>query len=198
MTVTTEPSRRWVRGTVGDTTIVDSKHPVLVWEQGRPVPHYAFPRDEVRAELLSEAATRSPSKHADATAWYDLTVDGTRIAHAAWGYSDGELADHISFDWHDVEHWYEEEEEILVHPRDTHHRVDPIQSSRHVRVEINGTVVADTHRPILLFETRLPTRYYIPPEDVNFELLTPTDNSTQCPYKGTARYWSFADVANDG
>ncbi|MDQ3966496.1 MAG: DUF427 domain-containing protein, partial [Actinomycetota bacterium] len=86
--------------------------------------------------------------------------------------------------------WYEEDEEVFVHPRDPYHRVDILDSSRHVRVLVNGEVVAETDRPELLFETGLPTRYYIPPEDVREELLVPSDTTTQCPYKGVASYWS--------
>ena len=84
-----------------------------------------------------------------------------------------------------------------VHPRDPHKRVDVLPSSRHVQVEIDGTVVADTRAPVLLFETHLPIRYYIPREDVRLDLFTPTDHRTRCPYKGLAtEYWSWtgADV----
>ena len=77
-----------------------------------------------------------------------------------------------------------------VHPRDPYHRVDVLNSSRHVKVVIDGTVVAETRRPRLLFETSLPTRYYVPKADVRLDLLEPTDTVTQCPYKGRASYWS--------
>jgi uncharacterized protein (DUF427 family) len=194
--LTYEPSQRWVRGTVGTTTVVDSHHPVLVWEPGRAVPLYAFPRSDVRTDLLRRAAQPPTNKHPGADEWHDLAVDGTTLDNIAFSYAAPELADHIAFDWFrrsepGVEHWYEEDQEIFVHPRDPYKRVDAIPSSRHVQVSINGTVLADTRQPILLFETRLPTRYYIPPQDVNFELLTPTDLQTRCPYKGIARYWSY-------
>ena len=102
----------------------------------------------------------------------------------------------MAFDWFGrtrpgVEHWYEEDEEIFVHPRDPYKRVDPLPSSRHIQVSVNSIVVADTHRPVLLYETRLPVRYYIPPQDVDFSRLTATDLRTRCPYKGIARYWSL-------
>ena len=61
-----------------------------------------------------------------------------------------------------IDHWYEEDEEIFVHPRDPYHRVDVLQSSRHVKVRVNGEVVAETDRPRILFETGLPPRYYLP------------------------------------
>ena len=89
---------------------------------------------------------------------------------------------------------------MFVHPRDPYHRVDTIPSSRHVRVEVDEVTVAETTRPFLLFETGLPTRYYIAPEDVKMELLEATNTHTVCPYKGTASYWSVkteASVRND-
>ncbi|MFI5977503.1 DUF427 domain-containing protein [Streptomyces sp. NPDC051452] len=191
-----EPSERWVRGRKGETTVVDSRHPVLVWEPGVPVPTYAFPREEVRVDLLRPAGNPPDGTHTGSTVFYDLEIDGELLENAAWTFPAADLAGHIAFEWFQrtgrgLEHWYEEEEEIFVHPRDPYKRVDAIASSRHVRVELGGTVVADTHRPVLLFETGLPTRYYIPREDVRLDLFTPTDHRTGCPYKGTARYWSW-------
>ena len=86
--------------------------------------------------------------------------------------------------------WYEEDEEVFVHPKGPYHRVDVLESSRHVEVSINGEVVAQTRQPKLLFETGLPVRYYLPPEDVREELLVPSEKRTGCPYKGEASYWS--------
>ncbi|MFI9547644.1 DUF427 domain-containing protein [Streptomyces sp. NPDC052016] len=200
-----EPSPRWVRGRTGDVTVVDSRHPVLVWEPGVPVPLYAFPREEVREDLLRPAKNPPAGAHTGSQVFYDLEVDGELRENAAWSFPADELAGHIAFEWFQrtgkgLDHWYEEEEEIFVHPRDPHKRVDALPSSRHVRVEIDGTVVADTRRPVLLFETGLPTRYYIPREDVRLDLLVPTDHRTGCPYKGTAEYWSWrgrADVPSD-
>lgn len=191
-----EPSERWVRGTKGDVTVVDSRRPILVWEPGRPVPLYAFPEQDVRTDLLRKTTGPATGRHAGSTVFYDLEIDGEVVRNAAWSYPGDDLAGYISFEWfgrHVLDHWYEEEAEIFVHPRDPHKRVDAIPSSRHVQVEINGTVVADTRAPVLLFETQLPTRYYIPREDIRFGLLTPTGLRTQCPYKGTAtEYWSWA------
>ena len=110
---------------------------------------------------------------------------------AAWSYVDaGELADHVAFDWNAMEAWFEENEEVFVHARDPHKRVDVLESSRHVVVSIDGTVVAETDRPSLVVETGLPVRYYIPAEDVRTDLMEQTDHHTQCPYKGTASYLS--------
>ncbi|MFE4548390.1 DUF427 domain-containing protein [Streptomyces sp. NPDC056785] len=191
-----EPSERWVRGRTGEVTVVDSRHPVLVWEPGVPVPLYAFPREDVREDLLRPAKNPRTGTHTGSRIFYDLDVDGDVRENAAWTFPAEDLAGHIAFEWfrrvgRGLDHWYEEEEEIFVHPRDPHQRVDAIPSGRHVRVEIDGVLVADTHRPVLLFETGLPTRYYIPREDVRLDLLEATDHSTGCPYKGTAAYWSW-------
>ncbi|NGO12162.1 DUF427 domain-containing protein [Streptomyces sp. HC44] len=196
-----EPSERWVRGRKGDITVVDSRHPVLVWESELPIPVYAFPREEVREDLLRPAKNPRTGKHAGSQIFYDLEVGGELLENAAWTFPADDLAGHIAFEWfgrsgRGLDRWYEEEEEIFVHPRDPHHRVDAIASSRHVQVEIDGTVVADTRRPVLLFETGLPVRYYIPRDDVRADLLVPTDHSTGCPYKGTAQYWSWRGDAD--
>jgi uncharacterized protein (DUF427 family) len=79
---------------------------------------------------------------------------------------------------------------VYVHPRDPYKRVDVLHSSRHVRVIVAGELVAETRRPSLLFETGLPTRYYIPRADVRMDLLVPTETETRCPYKGLATYYA--------
>ncbi|MGW1591846.1 DUF427 domain-containing protein [Streptomyces sp. NPDC002386] len=191
-----EPSGRWVRGRTAGVTVVDSRRPVLVWEPGVPVPLYAFPRAEVREDLLRPARNPPTGTHTGSRVFYDLEAGGEVRANAAWTFPSDALADHIAFEWArrtgtGLDHWYEEEEEIFVHPRDPYKRVDALPSSRHVQVEIGGTPVADTRRPVLLFETGLPTRYYLPREDVRLDLFEPTDHSTGCPYKGTAAYWSW-------
>ncbi|MFD9224222.1 DUF427 domain-containing protein [Streptomyces sp. NPDC060064] len=199
--VTWEPSERWVRATKGEVTVVDSRRPVLVWEPGRPVPLYAFPAADVRMDLLRRTERpANPRRHGGATVFYDLALAERTVQAAAWTYPSEELADYISFEWfgHEVlDHWYEEDEEIFVHPRDPYKRVDALPSTRHVQVEIEGTVVADTRTPVLLFETHLPVRYYIPREDIRLDLFTPTGARTRCPYKGVATdYWSWAGGAD--
>ena len=86
--------------------------------------------------------------------------------------------------------WYEEEERVYAHAHDPYTRVDVLPSSRHVRIVLGGVTIADTRRPQLVLETGLPTRYYIPEQDVRMELLEPTETTTHCPYKGKATYWS--------
>ena len=168
--------------------MADSTRALLAWEPRR-LAVYWFPTEDVRMDLLAR------KESASGTARWDLRV-GERVAeNAAWSYPEPDaereqLRGHIAFFWNSLDAWFEEDDQVYVHPRDPYHRVDVLHSSRHVRVEAEGQVLADTTRPSLLFETGLPTRYYIPNLDVRMELLEPTDTTTSCPYKGNAVYWS--------
>lgn len=93
-------------------------------------------------------------------------------------------------DWDAFTAWFEEDAQQLAHPRDPFSRIDCMPSSRHVVIAHHGALFADSSRPTMLFETLLPPRFYLPRDDVALELLTPTDTSSQCAYKGVARYWS--------
>jgi len=99
------------------------------------------------------------------------------------------LEDHVTFAWGDLDAWFEEDFELVAHAIDPYHRVDVRPSSRHVVVAVAGTVLAESHRARALFETGLPTRWYLPREDVAAE-LEPSDLHTECAYKGLASYWS--------
>jgi uncharacterized protein (DUF427 family) len=192
--ITFEQSPRRVRVAFNGETIADSTNAHLLFET-RHLPVYYFPRADVRMDLMAptDHQTFCPYK---GTASYRTIRVGDRISeNAVWGYPDPfeevtAIRDFVAFYWDRVDHWYEEDEEIFVHPRDPYKRVDAINSSRHVQVILGGEIVADTRRARFLFETRLPTRYYIPAEDVRMDLLVPSVKVTACPYKGQARYWS--------
>jgi uncharacterized protein (DUF427 family) len=183
-----ERSPRRIRTYFGGKLIADSERVLLVYETKRP-PAYWFPIADVRMEYLEQS-----QQPADTIRWRLVVKD--RIAHnAARAYikstSDrAALEGHLTFYWDEMDAWFEEVEEVFVHPRDPYKRVDTVHSSRHVRVEIEGVTLGETRRPILLFETGLPTRYYIPKLDVRMDLLESTDFVTRCPYKGVACYWS--------
>ena len=187
-----EDGLKRVRTYLGGELIADTKHLKLVWEVPY-YPAYYFPREDVRMELLTPNGHKrhSPSR-GDA---HNFTVKGgdREVEDAAWHYPESpieELRDLIRFEWDAMDGWFEEDEEVFVHPHDPYTRIDVLHSSLHVEVEVNGVKIADTQRPTLLFETRLPTRYYIPKLDVRMDLLIPTDTVTGCAYKGFAKYWS--------
>jgi uncharacterized protein (DUF427 family) len=178
--------------------VADSKRVLLLRETGHLGVYY-FPMDDVRMDLFvaTDKHTHCPYK-GDASYW-SIDVDGRRAENAVWAYEDPipervDIKGQVAFYWDKVDQWFEEDEEVFVHPRDPHHRVDACRSSRHVRVVIDGETVAETSRPVLVFETGMPVRHYIPKLDVRLDLLTPTDTVTRCPYKGQARYWSAAGV----
>jgi uncharacterized protein (DUF427 family) len=183
-TLRVESSPRWIRGFVAGKPIIDSKHAVLVYGERRLALYY-FPRKDVRLDMLQEG------REEGGVQFYNLGA----IEDIAWQHvSDGEefspLRELIGFEWRKVESWYEEDEEVFVHPRDPYHRVDVMNSSRHIKVVLDGEVIAETSRPRLLFETGLITRYYVPKVDVRLDLLEPSNTITECPYKGKAQYYS--------
>jgi uncharacterized protein (DUF427 family) len=187
-----EASPRWVRVKFGGQMIADSKAVLLLRQYGPGrLPAYYFPQADVRMDLLELLVDDQPGE-----ARYWTAKAGEWVAErAAWSLLDpppeqAALKGYITFKWDSMDAWYEEAEEVFVHARDPHKRVDVLASSRHVRVVIGDETVAETRRPYLLFETSLPTRYYIPREDVRLELLEPSSLTTRCPYKGIASYWS--------
>jgi uncharacterized protein (DUF427 family) len=192
--VRTEPWPRRVRGFLGHTMVVDSTHARLLLELKHRAVWY-FPPADVRTDLLEPSAKHTQCPHKGMASYWNLRVDDRTVDNAVWSYLDPiagreDIAGMFALYWDKLDAWFEEDDEVFVHPRDPYHRVDVLNSSRHVRVELDGVLLAETHRPRLLFETELPTRYYIPRSDVRMELLDATDTLTQCPYKGIASYFS--------
>lgn len=187
-----EPWPRRVRAFVDGVPIADSSRVSLLLEPRR-LPVFYFPTEDVRMERLVESGKQRERK-GDATR-FAVSTGGRKLENAAWMFADpaaefSAIRSRVAFVWDAMDSWFEEDDEVFVHPRDPYHRVDVLNSSRHVRVDVRGVTVAETHRPRLLFETGLPTRYYIPKVDVRMELLRPTALRTRCPYKGEAVYWA--------
>jgi uncharacterized protein (DUF427 family) len=159
-----EPTEKWIRGDLGGQVVVDSRDAWLVWEPGTVVPGWCFPREDVRLDLLDGVETHT--------------------------FDDHDLAGRVAVPFAALDRWREEEDDVVGHPRDPFKRVDVRRSSRHVRVRIDGATFAESDRPLLLFETGLPVRYYLPPEDVRLDLMTPSGTHTLCAYKGEASYHS--------
>ena len=180
--------------------MVESREPWLVW-QGEFPPVYAFRRDEVerrRARAVGERrrATASPSSPRRRPSPSGTTsLPASRCcASAAWTLDDdaARATGSCSRGSRASLEWTEEDETVTGHPRDPHKRVEALPSSRHVEVAVDGVTVASSSGPVLLFETHLPTRFYLPREDVRLDLLEPTDNTSVCPYKGRAdAYWTW-------
>ncbi len=190
-----ERSPKRMRVVVADTMIADALEPGLLFETGyRPV--YYFPRRDVRMDLLERTQHRTHCPYKGDASYWTVKVGNRRVENAVWSYEQpleevAPIKDYLAFYWDKVDHWIEEDEEIFGHARDPYARVDVRPSSRAVRITFNGEVVAQTRSAMFLFETGHPTRYYIPQQDVRMELLTRSDRTTVCPYKGTASHWSL-------
>ncbi|MCP9621415.1 DUF427 domain-containing protein [Nocardia otitidiscaviarum] len=189
--VRVEPCAKRVRTYLGGHLVADTRHPVLVWEHPH-YPTYYLPAADLTAKLEPSGDARGSTELGDGTA-FDVLADNATAFGAAVRYLDSpvpELRELVRLDFDAMDAWFEEDEPIYVHPRDPYSRVDVLASSRHIRVDIDGTTVADSRNPRILFETGLPARYYLPMTDVRMDLLRESDTTSQCPYKGTASYWT--------
>ena len=214
-----EPIDKRIRGVLGGETVIDSTRALLVWEPKRVVPTYGFPVEDLAAELVTATpgseidATSAgvlpmaaPPQLAgrpvlDPSVPFTVrTTDGepltirtggvTREA-AAFRPADEALAGHVIVDFDAFDAWLEEDEPNVGHPRDPFHRIDIVHSTRHVRVEHDGELIAESHDPYLLFEPPLPVRCYLRREDVRTDLLRPSETRSVCAYKGHAAYLSL-------
>ena len=159
-----EPNHRRVRVFFGGEAVADSSTTLYLFETGH-LPVYYFPRTDVRFDLLEPTSHRTHCPYKGDASYYTVVAGGLRHENAVWAYPDPidsvpELRDYVAFYWDRADAWYEEDDEVFKHPRDPYHRVDVLNSSRHVQVVVGGVVVAESRRPRLLFETGLPVRYY--------------------------------------
>jgi uncharacterized protein (DUF427 family) len=211
-----EPTPKRVRTALGAETVADSKRALLVSESGLQ-PVYYFPPEDVRLDLLEASSRRSHCPKKGDAIYYTVRA-GERVAQdAAWSYPQPLagarlLGGHIAFYFERMDRWFEEDEEIFGHAKDPYHRIDAYPSSRLVRVRLDGELLAESRRAVALFESNLPTRWYLPREDVRARLV-PTDTVTTCAYKGKAAYyaveldsgeripdlvWSYPEPLRDG
>ena len=204
-----EPTEKRLRAYLDGVPVADTVHGLLVWEPRRLVPTYAVPQADLAAQLESAGRvgeladlpvlvpTNPFAAHTCTGEMLDVLVGGRRCPSAAFQPDDPDLAGYLTLDFSAFE-WREEDEPIVSHPHDPFKRIDILASSRHVRIESQGRLLAESSRPLLLFETALPTRFYLPPADVIVD-LEPTDSISYCAYKGRASYFSApngpADIA---
>ena len=187
-----EPVPRRVRALASDRTVVDTTAARYVWENPW-YPQFYLPPSSVPADVVEDEEQTDDTEQGTVHL-HTLVLDGERTESGARRLGDDtpleDMAGWWRLDWDAFDAWLEEDEALLAHPRSPYVRVDSLPSSRSVRVEVDGTVLAESDAPVLLFETGLPTRYYLPDEDVRLDLLTPIDLRTSCPYKGTVSdYW---------
>jgi len=191
-----EPTAKRVRADLDGVTVVDSTDAVLVWEPRRVVPSYAVPLADLALPLTAASGSVDVPDGvlhpgipfpAHTAPGEPVSVGGR--AHAGFRLADPDLDGYVLLDFNAFSGWREEDEPILGHPRDPFSRVDVRVTSRPVRIELGGEVLAESTRARMLFETGIHTRFYLPREDMRVE-LRPTATRSYCPYKGEASYWS--------
>ena len=184
----------------GGIAVADSNDVLVLFNGSRP-PVYYFPLADVGMELFADSARVEDDPRMGKRSYATLRVAGREATDVVFRYlapiPDGpDLSGHISFEWTQMDGWFEEDEQILRHPRDPYKRVDVLHSSRRRPRSRSAAPSSPTSsRPMLLFETGLPVRYYLPKLDVAMERLRPSATRTRCPYKGEAIYW---DLEVDG
>ncbi|MCW2497012.1 DUF427 domain-containing protein [Jatrophihabitans sp.] len=158
-----EPVPRRIRAMLAGRFVVDTTKARYVWEIAN-YPAYYLPAADIDPAVLA----------------------GLHVKHGG-----GELAGYVRIRWTALDAWFEEDEQVFVHPRDPYTRVDALRSTRRVRVELDGVVLAESSSAVLVFETGLPTRHYLNRTDLNYDHLAPSGTVTECPYKGTtSAYWN--------
>jgi uncharacterized protein (DUF427 family) len=189
------PIAKRVRVVMNGRTVTDTQRALLLLER-RKRPAYYFLREDVQVDRLDPGSRKHHSPTLGEASFWSPSVGGRQLENALWSHEApdrgvAEIQGLLAFDPAQVEHWYEEDEEVFGHPRDPYHRIDIRASARPIRVVFAGETIAMTERGLFLFETGLPTRFYVPPQDVRVDFLQPSATRTTCPYKGDASYWSL-------
>ncbi len=193
-----EPLRRRMRVRFGGAWIADSDDVVLLHEPGRyPVAY--FPVDAIAGGVLEPGEHTTRHQDLGTTAWYTVRAGGQSKQRAAWQHTElpgyaGELKGRVAFAWRAMDAFYEEDERIVGHAADAYHRIDIRQTSRHLVVRDGDRVIADTRRPLALYESGFAPRWYVPRDDVDLTALTAAEGQTFCPYKGLCSYWDIGDA----
>ena len=212
-----EPTAKRIRVFLAGEPVADTTDARLVWEPRRVVPTYAVPRVALIGQLLPAGAESGDQQtglrvpevsdrplldpsvpfavHTCPGAVFDVIAGDETAGRAAFAPDDADLADYVVLDF-DAFEWREEDEPIVSHPHDPFGRIDVLKSSRHIRIEHEGTLLAESSRPTLLFETLLPVRFYLPREDV-VVALEPSNTVSYCAYKGRASYFSVPNGPRD-
>ncbi|MEE4592695.1 DUF427 domain-containing protein [Streptomyces sp. DSM 41524] len=187
-----EPVPRRIRGFVAGRPVFDTVRARYVW-LWPGYPQYCVPRDDiVEGALVDEG--RSMALKVGGARRQTLRTGSLTRPGAAWEWGEDApsgIVGQVTFRWEAIDAWFEEDEQVFVHPRSPYTRVDALRSGRAVRVELDGAVLADAPSSVMVLETGLPTRYYLDRVYLDWTRMEPTETVTSCPYKGmTSGYWS--------
>jgi uncharacterized protein (DUF427 family) len=193
-----EPLRRRMRVRFGGTWIADSEHVLLLFEPDRyPVAY--FPKADIAPAVLQLSERGTRHRDLGPTSWYTVSVGEVSASRGAWEHSQlpshaSELQERVAFAWPAMDAFYEEDERIVGHAADSYHRIDIRQTSRHLVVRHHDRVIANTKRPVVLYESGFAPRWYVPRPDVDESALALVDRQTFCPYKGVCSYYDIGDA----
>ena len=193
-----EPLRRRMRVRFGGTWIAESENVLVLFEPGRyPVAY--FPKADI--SLHSLQVTEHTTRHPDLglTSWYAVQSGEKRAPRGAWQHVElptyaSEMQERIAFAWTAMDAFYEEDERILGHAADGYHRIDIRQSSRNLVVRHRDRIIADTKRPLVLYESGFAPRWYVARADVDESAFVLVEQKTFCPYKGMCSYYDIGDA----
>jgi uncharacterized protein (DUF427 family) len=197
-----EPLRRRMRVRFANDWIADSEDVVLLHEPGRyPVAY--FPLGDIGAGVLESAEHITRHRDLGTTSWYGVQAGGRAAPRAAWQHTElpahaSDLKGRVAFAWRAMDAFYEEDERIVGHAADSYHRIDIRQTSRHLVVRDGDRTVADTSRPLVLYESGFAPRWYVPRDDVDVSALAPVKRQTFCPYKGVCSYYDVGGAQRAG
>jgi len=193
-----EPLRRRMRVRFGGNWIADSEDVLLLFEPARyPVAY--FPEADVSPHTLERTEHTAQHPALGPTSWYAVRAGENVVSRGAWQHTGppsyaSELQGRVAFAWQAMEAFYEEDERIAGHAADSYHRIDIRQSSRHLVVRHLDRTIADTTRPLALYESGFAPRWYVPRADVDESALTPVKLQTFCPYKGLCSYYTIGEA----
>jgi uncharacterized protein (DUF427 family) len=195
-----EPLRRRLRVKLADEWVADSEDVLLLHEPGR-YPVAFFPLADVRPGVLVRESRTTQHRDFGDTEWFTVTVGDRRAERSAWQYAllpdyASELRDRVAFAWRAMDAFYEEDDRIVGHAADAYHRIDIRQSSRRLVVKEGARLIADTTRPVVLYESGFAPRWYVPRQDIDGNALIPAKGQTFCPYKGLCSYYDVGDRKN--
>jgi uncharacterized protein (DUF427 family) len=193
-----EPLRRRMRVRFGGTWVADSEQVLVLFEPGRyPVAY--FPEADIAPNVLEQIDHTTQHRDLGPTCWYTVRAGEQTALRAAWRHTGppahaSELQGRVAFAWRAMDAFYEEDERIVGHAADSYHRIDIRQTSRKLVVRQRERIVADTARPLVLYESGFAPRWYVPRDDIDESALTPVEQQTFCPYKGLCSYYDIADA----
>jgi uncharacterized protein (DUF427 family) len=182
----------------GGAWIADSENVTLLFEPGH-YPMAYFPENDICPDILRRTEYTTLHHELGLTSWFEVRRGDKRASRGAWQHTNlpdcaSELRAKVAFAWPAMDAFYEEDERIVGHAADSYHRIDIRQTSRHLVVRYRDRIIADTKRPLVLYESGFTPRWYVPRADVDESALTPVERQTFCPYKGLCSYYNVGDA----